>query len=694
MCGRLRTENLSGPDLVSLMPLRVRTRCTLLLPVALALAVGLGAPRASTAGPVSAAPVPSPGARTLDDYRHFRVASIDLLGRAPTRAELAQFERADFDWNRWVESHLQGPAYVERLTRIYMDALRLEPNVTFTGGPSQLYRQEITGPDGKPTTVLYRAGQRRVREATDGEFCLSPDETGLVVRPQATAIGTPKKTPKKALDAYTVSVRPWWLYRDYASPHPTQRYLDGFTHPDAEYRPVDALLKEPDGTPTTSVRICREEAQEPASGHIYATARAKPPTAPMTVSSVAASPGATTALPGGRVKPAPLDTPYATKHKGEPVACDTREAVSMSVDCGCGHGLDRCMPNSGPGDAPAFQYPNHMPLGPGLPLDDANQSAFRWYPYWWSREAVHFLDYLFADDRDFREVLTGKETWVNGPLAQFYKTIQRGSCCGPEGAFGMHAETEPLFDPARVPADLAPQDVEKWELVPDRGAHAAGLLTMPMYLEKYASARARGAAIYNDFLCKSFSAGQAELAASDEPDLTKRPGCQTCHATLEPLAAYFARIEPASFVYLPESLFPVKAKSCKKDKAGKLNGSCNALYDAAFYDVDGPTLRGAHGSLPHADSGAAGAGADITRMPEFASCAVQRVASSFLGRPTTSDDAVLLEKLTVDFVQSGYRMRSLVRGVALSDEYRRANNDRGASSVSPPPPVVSPKDAR
>ena len=636
---------------------RSRSPVVLFAAVALASLTGLR-PAASAPAPAAAA-----GTRTLDDYRHFRIASIDLVGRIPTRDELAAFERPDFDWDRWVESHLEGSAYVERLTRIYMDALRLEPNLNFTAVPSQLYRQEITGPDGKPVHVLYRGGQRRLRESTDGDFCLTPDETGLVVRPMAAAVGTPKKTSKKALDTYTVEVKPWWLYRDYKAEHPTERYKQGWANPDPQFRPVDALLDEPNGKPTMEVRVCREEAHEAPEGHIYASGRAKPPPT--------SSP-----LPGGRAKAAPVDTAYAIKHKGEAIACDTREGLSMAVDCGCGRGLERCTPNSGTGDTPAFQYPNHMPLGPDLPLDSAGQSALRWYPYWWSREAVHFLGYLFAEDRDFREVLTGKETWVNGPLAQFYKTVQRGACCGPEANFGMHGETEPLFDPARVPTDLLPHDVDRWERVADRGAHAAGILTMPMYLEKYASARARAAAIYNDFLCKSFSAGQAELTPSEDPDLTRRPGCQTCHAALEPLAAYFARVEPASYVYLPESLFPQKAATCKKDKAGKMNGACNALYDVAFFDDKGPTLRSAHASPAHASAGPVGAAADLTRMPEFASCAVQRVTSSFLGRPTTADDARLLQSLTKDFVRSGFRMRSLVRGVVLSDEYRRANDDR------------------
>jgi hypothetical protein len=635
----------------------LRSRSFALVALALPVALGLA--------PASRATEPAPSPRTLDDYRHFRTASIDLVGRIPTRDEITAFERPDFEWERWVETHLDGPAYVERLTRVYMDALRLEPNLNFTPGPSQLYRQEITGPHGKPVHVFYRGGQRREREATDGEFCLAPDETGLVVRPMTAAVGTPKKTSRAALDAHTVLVKPWWLYRDYKSPHPSERYDKGWAHPDPQFRPVDALLEEPDQKPTMEVRVCREEAAEAPMGHVYASARAKPKT-----------PAA--ALPGGRVKPAPADSAYATKHIGEPIACDTREGLSLAKDCGCGRGLERCTPNSGTGDTPAFQYPNRTPLGPEEPLDSVPQSALRWYPYWWSREAVRYIEHLFEGDRDFREILTGKGTWVNGPLAQFYRTVQRGSCCGPEASFGMHGETEPLFEPARVPQDLLPQDVGTWELVADRGPHAAGILTMPMYLEKYASARARAAAIYNDFLCKSFSAGQAELSPSDEPDLTKRAGCQTCHATLEPLSAYFARVEPASYVYLPESLFPVKAATCKKDKAGHMNGACNALYDSAFYDDTGPTLRSAYASPAHANAGPVGAASDIVRMPEFASCAVERVTASFLGRPVTSDDAPLLDSLTTSFVGSGYRMRSLVRGVVLSNAYRRANNERGA----------------
>jgi len=621
--------------------------------------------------------------RSLDDYRHFRIAAIDLSGRMPTRDEVAAFERSDFDLDRWIDAQLEGPGYAPRMTRIYMDLLRLEPNLNFSSGPAQLYRLEVQGGDGKPVYVFYRAGQRRTRAETDGTFCLSPEESGFVVRPNGAPVGTPKKVPKAILDRYTTVVRPWWLYKDYRSINPSLRFQFGEAGdagvssplPDPDFRPVEALLVEPDGaTPTVAVRVCNEEARTEATGHIYVSGRARP-------EGGAAGKGTGKEVKG-RGKPAPFDRPYALKHAGEPVACDTRTALDFAADCGCGPGLERCIPNdSDRQGGRAFYFPDHAPLGSSAPLDSARQQAQRWFPYWWSREAVHFLDDLFASDRDFREILTGRQTFVNGPLAQFYRSIQRGNCCGPELQFGMAEETEPLFDPRSVPPDLAPQDTGTWERVGDRGPHAAGILTLPMFLEKYASARARGAALYTAFLCKSFAAdAKTDLPPSSEPDLTIRPGCSTCHATLEPLASYFARVEPGSFVFLPPSIFPARNPGCRRaDASGKLNGRCNALYDPAFVDASGAALRSSYAAPAHADATPSGAAVEIARSPEFAACAVQRVTSSFLGRPITRDDAPLVDDLTREFVSSGYRMRALVHGIVRSPAYGRSNNVSSAS---------------
>jgi hypothetical protein len=85
-------------------------------------------------------------------------------------------------------------------------------------------------------------------------------------------------------------------------------------------------------------------------------------------------------------------------------------------------------------------------------------------------------------------------------------------------------------------------------------------------------------------------------------------------------------------------------------------------------------LRGAYASLDHAEAGPVGAGAAIASSPEFARCAVERVASSFLGRPLGSGDVALVGSLADDFVKGGYHLKALVRALVRSRAYREAND--------------------
>jgi hypothetical protein len=605
----------------------------------------------------------------VDDYRHFRALAIDLLGRVPSRDEIAEFEKPGFELDKWIDAHLSGAAYVDRLSRIWMDLLRLEVGPAFNYAPAAatLRRVQIVGPDGKPMRIYFRAGQRRSRELTDGEFCLSEDEVGFQLVGNNQVKGTPKPVTKEALEANTVVVRPWWLYADFLSSRPSLRFKEGWTTPDPLYQPIDELLNEADKTPTEEVRVCREEAQTADTGTIFASGRKAPPPVPPN------TPKPTPPL--GRLRPLPNDDGYAVKHAGEPLSCRSALAVSMSVDCGCGLALQYCMPGDGDANDPrAFSFPTRTPLGIDQPIGSGPQNVSAWHKLWWSQEAAHFLGRLFDGDRDFREILTARWSMVNGPLAQFYRGAAAASCCNREKSFNMVQESEPLFDPKLLPANLFPSEASNWKFVPDRGPHASGILTMPVFLTKFASRRARGAVLYNAFLCKSFSAPNVELSPSEEPNLMKRPGCSACHATLEPLAAYFSRVEETEWVFLPSWQFPLRNPACKKNGQGKLPGYCEPFYDPAFSDGAQGILRGAYASIDHAEAGPVGAAEAITGAPEFAQCAVQRVVTSFLGRPTTSDDAALIASLTDGFQKGGYRMRGLVKALLASPQYRSANN--------------------
>jgi Protein of unknown function (DUF1585)/Protein of unknown function (DUF1592) len=620
------------------------------------------------------APVASADTRTLADYRDFRSLSIDLVGRFPTRDEIATMEKPGFDRDAWIDAHVGTPQYAARLTRVYMDLLRLEVSnaVQVTPAATTLRRIQILGPDKKQVYVYYRRGQRRTRDATDGEFCLTSTETGLELTPGQPPKGTAIEVKKDVLDANTVVVRPWWLYRDYVEIAPSKRYGSEWTDFDPSYVPSDKLLKEADGTPTTEVRVCKEETLTADVGSIYATGRVPPPK------------GATPPPP--RIRPLPLDDGYAKTHKGEPISCRDGLAVSMSANCGCGIGLQYCMPgDSDANDPGAYMLPSHSPVGIEGALPLAEQSVSTWYKYWWTQEVEHFLTHVFTDDRDFRDVLTAKYTWANGPLAQYYRSTVPAGCCTRERAFGLLEDKEPLFAASSIPPSLFAHDAGTWLYVPDRGPQASGILSMPVFLEKYASRRARAAAVYTAFQCKAFVSSDAELTPSTEPNLTIRPGCSSCHATLEPLAAYFSRIEESNAVYLPKEQFPVKNPLCKLQKNGKAAGFCDAFYDPSFTDGNAGTLRGAYASADHAEAGMLGLARVVTASPEFASCTVSRVTASLLGRALSPDDDDLVHHLTDVFVHGGYRMKALVVAVLRSGAYRNVNNQRSQAVELPTP---------
>ena len=616
------------------------------------------------------------GAKTFDEYRYFRALSVDLLGRPPTQKELTAFARSDFDLDRWLDERLKEPGFTERLVRVYQDLLRLEvgPAVNFAPPLTTLHRQLILGPDGKPLYLYYRHNQRRARPETDGEFCLTAAESGIQVLQNNQVRGTATPVPSAILDAHTTLVRPWWLYHDYRDFTPTQLYRKSWPSPDPLYQPVEELLLDPDKQPAIDIRVCKEEAQTEEQGHIFVTGR-KPPPPPLPVAP-GSPPPPPPVPPLGRVRPLPLDDGYAKAHPDEPISCHSALSLTMSIDCGCGPGMEFCTPGIDGGNDPrAFAFPNRTPLGLDQPIDNVPQTVSAWHKLWWAQEAVHLLAYVFDGDRDFRELLTGRYSLVNGPLVQFYRSIAPASCCGREKAFGMTQETEPLFDFKALP-NLLPSDVGTWKVVTDRGSHAAGLLTTPAFLMKFASRRARAAVLYNAFLCKSFAAGNQPLVPSAEPNLMIRPGCSTCHATLEPLAAYFSRVQETQWTYLPDWQFPLRNFQCKRSPAGKLPGFCEAFYDPAFSDATAGLLRGAYASIEHAAAGPIGAGSAVASAPEFAQCAVERVAASFLGRPLNTDDETMVKALTTEFVNQGFRMRPLVRAIVKSPLYQRANNMR------------------
>lgn len=611
-------------------------------------------------------------APTLAEYRYFRALTIDLQGRLPTRDEIAAFEAPGFDIDGWIDTHLSGPAYAERVRRVYMDLLGLDVGTQFQFVPKAalLRRQQILGPDGNPMLVYFRLLQRRPREETDGDFCLTQAETGLQFPKYAPATGNPIPVSQAALDANTVVVRPWWLYRDYRSANPSDRY-DPATwatlYPN--FAPVDGLLTDVNGSPVTEIRVCKEEAQTAETGTVFVTGRDPQPVG--------------TPPPYGRLIPLPYDTQYAKDHPGEPISCDGGTSVTLAHECGCGAGLERCMPTTGPNlETNAFTVPLSAPIGVDTPTKVDPEYTAAWSRLWWGQEAVHFLDGIIGEDRDFREVLTGRYSYVNGPLTQFYRSIAPSTCCGGDvgnadyvsGSEFGYVTPDPLFRPDGLPADLLPHDTNVWRKVDDRGPHAAGIMTMPVFLAKFGSRRGRAHVLYNTFLCREFVSSDQKLPPSSEPNLMIRQGCATCHVTLEPMAAYFSRVTESDWTYLPEANFPITSARCAAADPADAAKGCENFYDPAFTDAQSATLRGAYASADNANAGPKALAEAITQSDQFAACVTTNVTSSFLGRPLGAGDIALVAEIQKAFVDGGYRMKALVRALVRAEAYRDANN--------------------
>lgn len=599
--------------------------------------------------------------RTRQEYRHFRALSIDLQGRVPNEAELTEFERPTFDVNAWIDQHTSGPVYAERLRRVYMDLLRLEVGPAFNAvaAVTRLRRVTIRDANGNDVYVYWRRGQRRASVNTDSDFCLTPSETGLALASNGTITGTAVNVSEQLLNERTVLVRPWWLYRDYRAPSPSQ--LIAPTAGSAmTLQPITALLREPDNrTPTTAVRVCREEAQTAARGAILRTGRGTWPRG--------------MPYPEGRLTAPPGDQAYARTHEGEQIDCTSGSGFLMSDRCGCGVGLERCLPGTNLGaDPPAFGLPDNIPLGADLPLDSVSRGQSDWIRFWSSQEAVRFLDELFGSDRDVREIMTGRWTMANGPVAQFYRSMAAGTCCTNSLNFD-YVEPEALTSPSSMPTDLTPHDVTTWRRVADRGPRAAGILTMPIFLTKYGTRRARAHVVYQAFQCREFVAENVALTPSTEPNLMIRSGCAACHNTLEPLSSFFTRVTESGWNWIPETTFPALNPACAM-RGTALPSGCATFYDPEFTTTSMAMIRGGYGSTNNADLGPAGLGAQMTAAPEFAQCVVTKITESFLGRSLTAEDSALHSSLVQTLRTGGFRTRALVRALVRATAYRDANN--------------------
>jgi hypothetical protein len=198
------------------------------------------------------------------------------------------------------------------------------------------------------------------------------------------------------------------------------------------------------------------------------------------------------------------------------------------------------------------------------------------------------------------------------------------------------------------------------------GREHAGVLSMSTVWSTYPSAggnanRHRANAVSRLLLCDdyldrpiAFSRNVVDQVATDpEETIRNTESCQSCHATLDPLASHFFG-------------FPTFMNNEDEDIAGDAYRPEN---EQAWQDWSGR----APGWFGTPTSNLIELGAQIALDPRFIDCATETVFEGFTQRSVVDADWTELQGHRQEFVDSGLQLKALVRSIVRSEEYRAAS---------------------
>jgi hypothetical protein len=330
--------------------------------------------------------------------------------------------------------------------------------------------------------------------------------------------------------------------------------------------------------------------------------------------------------------------------------CDTRDGFGDPA-CGCGPNLNWCATFGG-----TF---NNAVLG-GFAQDVKMRIAR-----------------VIRDDLSYLELFTSPVAYVNGPLVHFWTHLSEVP-----GAIRL----TPVPVPMEQLPDLEFTDADSWYPI-QLGEEHAGILTSPLYLLRFQTARARANRFFNAFMCQPFQPPANGIAADNEAealiqDLQRRPGCDYCHALLEPSAAYWGRWTEAGAGYLDPENFPASSQECYEcATTGALCSSdCGRYYVTDPLSAESDPFLGMLKTYEfrheaHLDNPELGPKRLVTSAVADASgrlpaCVSSTAAKALLGRDIDEYQEDWMTELSAHFVASGFSYRALIREIVTSPVYR------------------------
>jgi hypothetical protein len=283
--------------------------------------------------------------------------------------------------------------------------------------------------------------------------------------------------------------------------------------------------------------------------------------------------------------------------------------------------------------------------------------------------------HMITEQWSYLELLTGRTAYMNGPLVHFYRYQTRLPAHIRFHQVPVHEEDLPDLDFV--------EDADTWvpvELGPEQG----GVFTSTQYLMKFQTRRARTNRFYTAFLCQPFQPPDGGIEGLNEDtslDLTTRPGCNYCHAVMEPAGAHWARWTEYGAGWLDPEVFPAHDPDC--EWCATTGESCSQECDA-YYVVEPISseedpyvgwlksyefLEERH--YENAELGPAWLVQKTVEDGRLPDCVAQTTAEWLLGREVYDSEEAWVEELSAGFAASGFQYGELVRDIVTSDTYRR-----------------------
>lgn len=245
------------------------------------------------------------------------------------------------------------------------------------------------------------------------------------------------------------------------------------------------------------------------------------------------------------------------------------------------------------------------------------------------------IDLLVRKKRDYRDLFTSNDTFINRPLASVYRI--------------------PFASSSDWAAYTFPQSSER-----------AGILTEVSFLSLFAhpgtsSPTKRGIKVYEIFMCQSTPDPPADVDFSRVQDSTKgtvrarlldhmkNPGCAVCHRRTDPPGLALEHF----------------------DGLGQLRTTENGTTIDVTAGINGVTFEGAQGLGQYLH--------DSPRVPD---CLVRNVYSYGVGHQADGQDQDYLTNEVKAFAGNGYRFPDLMAEIASSPEFFRVVLPSGMDGTS------------